>query len=161
MEHCKLLVVGHTSGLSSARMMRALGLWRQQQKQLLQGYAATVSACSQLSFDATDGPTQQVVPYCTSCQDIRLEAACPSIYTRGSATGGCTRQYATSAEFSGGAFTDTGESSSPDVNDQEPDDKQMLLEAALGFVVSFKFLLLATIQTEAQTFSRPLSPKRQ
>lgn len=125
--------------------MRALGLWRQQQKQLLQCYAASVNACSQLSFHATGGPTQLAVPHCTSCQDIRLDAACQSVYT--SATGGGTRQYATSAEFSGGAFTDTGESSSQDVNDQEPDDKQMLLEAALGFVVSINILLLVTFQT--------------
>ena len=119
-----------------------LGLWRQQQKQLLQTCTATVNACSTLSLHPTQGVTQHVSNSQASCQGIRVHAACHSIYA--SAQGGCNRQYATSAEFSGGAYTDTGERSSHDLNDEEPDDKQMLLEAALGFVVSIIVHVLMT-----------------
>lgn len=48
------------------------------------------------------------------------------------------RQFATSAEFSGGTFTaqDAANTSEPE-QDELPDDKHMLLEAALGFIVGY------------------------
>ena len=119
--------------------MRAIRLWRQQQKQLLQACAALNGACSLASVPTATSAWQHVA-HTQAC--IHTQSSLSGVPSRcehavGHAHDTCIRRLATSAEFSGGAFTENSEESSTQhLDDQEPDDKLMLLEAALGFVVS-------------------------
>lgn len=119
--------------------MRATRLWRQQQKQLLQACAALNGACPVASVPIATSAWQQAA-HTQAC--IRIQSSLSGVPSRCEhamehAHDTCIRRFATSAEFSGGVFTENSEKSSTQhLDDQEPDDKLMLLEAALGFVVS-------------------------
>lgn len=118
--------------------MRAVRLWRQQQRQLLQMCTTSLGTPSEIPLYIAADRIRHVLPLCDSCHTSTLES-----FSRTTRVTGClnvkdARQYATSAKFSEGAFVDdnTRGSSTKDLDDQEPDDKQMLLESALSFVVS-------------------------
>lgn len=125
--------------LSHCNAMRAVRLWRQQQRLLLQCGTVDVGASPATALHAPPEArhvcSQLLSHACSHKQPFNTHCQVPHTIDFDNATH--ARQHATSAEFSGGTFTaNTEESSTRDLHNQEPDDKYMLLEAALGYVVS-------------------------